>query len=541
MDLTALPEWQKLQEHKGEIGQRHLRDIFWGDATRAERFSLHAADIFADYSKNRVTDQTMELLFDVARARQVEQLRDAMYAGEKINTTEQRAVLHTALRNQSERQVFVDGRDVMPDVRRVLQHMREFTARVWNGDWRGYTGKQITDIVSIGIGGSNLGPVMVTEALRHYATPHLAVHFVSNIDGTQFSETIRTLNPETTLFVVVSKTFTTDETMTNAATAKKWLLAALGDEQAVANHFVAVSTNAQAVAAFGIDTANMFEFWDWVGGRYSLASAVGLSIMLAIGAEQFDELLRGMYAMDVHFKIAPLEQNMPVILALVGIWNTNFLGIKTEALLPYDQYLHRFPAYFQQGNMESNGKSVTKTGQFITDYSTGPIVWGEPGTNGQHAFYQLIHQGTDMVACDFIGFAQSLNNPDGMETHHRKLTANMFAQAQALAFGKTPDEVRAEGVPAELVNHKVFHGNRPSNTLLLPKLTPYTLGQLIALYEHKIFVQGAIWGINSFDQWGVELGKKLAKDIDTTLQNVDSLEPYDQSTRALIAAWRQLQ
>lgn len=541
MGLTALPEWERLNEHKEQIGQQHLRDLFQNDPTRAERFSLHAGDVFADYSKNRVTDETMGLLFDLARACGVEQLRDAMFNGEKINTTEQRAVLHTALRNQSDREIFVDGKDVMPDVRRVLQHMREFTTSIWNGSWRGFTGKQITDVVNIGIGGSNLGPVMVTEALKYYANPNLSVHFVSNIDGTQFAETARPLNPETTLFIVVSKTFTTDETMTNAATAKQWLLDSLYDTAAIANHFVAVSTNQQAVADFGIDTANMFEFWDWVGGRYSLPSAVGLSIMLSIGTEHFDELLRGMYAMDVHFKIAPLEQNLPVALALLGIWNTNFLGLKTEALLPYDQYLHRFPAYFQQGNMESNGKSVTKGGEFIHDYSTGPIVWGEPGTNGQHAFYQLIHQGTDMVACDFIGFAQALNNPDGIGTHHRKLTANMFAQSQALAFGKTPDEVRKEGTPEELVNHKAFAGNRPSNTLLLTRLTPYTLGQLIALYEHKIFVQGAIWGINSFDQWGVELGKKLAKDIDGTLKNVDPLDNYDASTRSLIATWRQLQ
>ncbi len=541
MGLTQLPEWQKLVNHKQRMEHRHLRDLFAQDNTRAERMSLRTGDIFADYSKNRIDAETMGLLFDLARARGVEDLRNAMFNGEKINTTEQRAVLHTALRNQSSDPVMVDGRDVMPDVRRVLQHMRDFARQIWSGEWRGYTGEQVTDIVNIGIGGSDLGPVMATEALKYYANPSLAVHFVSNIDGTQLAETLKNLSPASTLFIVASKTFTTDETMTNATSAKRWLLGALQQNDAIKNHFVALSTNKQAVADFGIDTNNMFEFWDWVGGRYSLTSAIGLSVMLAVGVDNFDELLSGFYAMDTHFKTAPLEQNLPVILALVGIWNTNFLGVHTEAILPYDQYLHRFAAYFQQGNMESNGKSVTKSGEFITDYTTGPVVWGEPGTNGQHAFYQLIHQGTRLVACDFIGFAQSLNNPDDNGTHHRKLTANMLAQSQALAFGKTGTEVREENVPDDLINHKVFTGNRPSNTLLLPKLTPNTLGQLVALYEHKIFVQGAVWGINSFDQWGVELGKVLAKNIDSTLKDGAPLSGYDQSTARLITYWRQMQ
>ena len=541
MGLTSLPQWQHLAEHKDKLQQVHLRELFADNAVRAEQFTMKAGDIYVDYSKNRVTAETMALLFDLARERSVESLRDAMFSGEKINTTEQRAVLHTALRNQSDRPVYADGKDVMPDVRRVLQHMRDFTSQVHGGDWHGYTGERITDVVNIGIGGSDLGPVMVSEALKHYANLGVRVHFVSNIDGTHLASTLMSLKPETTLFIVASKTFTTDETMTNATSAKRWLVTALGDNAAVKNHFVALSTNSQAVSDFGIDVKNMFEFWDWVGGRYSVTSAIGLSVMLAVGADNFDELLRGFYAMDVHFRITPLEQNLPVILAMIGIWNTNFLGADTEAILPYDQYMHRFAAYFQQGNMESNGKSVTKDGEIITDYPTGPVVWGEPGTNGQHAFYQLIHQGTRTIACDFIGFAQSLNNPDGNGAHHRKLTANMFAQSQALAFGKTADDVRSEGVDEALVNHKVFAGNRPSNTLLLPKLTPYTLGQLIALYEHKIFVQGAIWGINSFDQWGVELGKVLAKNIDTTLAHHEPTDAYDSSTKQLIAMWRQLQ
>lgn len=541
MGIVSSTEWQKLFEHSKAVRRMHIRQLFSTEKTRADNFSVQAGDIYLDYSKNRVTAETMSLLFDLARARGVNELCQAMFRGEKINTTEQRAVLHTALRQQTNEPVFVDGADVVPGIAKVLQHMREFTNQLWSGERRGFTGEAITHVVNIGIGGSDLGPVMATEALKYYAHPQIAVHFVSNVDGTQLAETLKNLDPAKTLFIVASKTFTTDETMTNATSAKQWLLAAIADEAAVKNHFVALSTNAEAVANFGIDSADMFEFWDWVGGRYSLTSAIGLSVMLAIGAENFDELLRGFNSMDEHFKTAPLEQNLPVILGLVGIWNTNFLGAKTEAILPYDQYLHRFAAYLQQANMESNGKSVTKDGEWITDYTTGPIVWGEPGTNGQHAFYQLIHQGTRQVACDFIGFAQSLNNPSGDNTHHRKLTANMLAQAQALAFGKTENEVRAEGVADELVNHKTFQGNRPSNTLLLPKLTPHTLGQLIALYEHKIFVQGAIWNINSFDQWGVELGKALAKNIDTTLHNETPTDDYDSSTARLITTWRQLQ
>ncbi len=481
----------------------------------------------------------MKLLLELAAERAVEQLRDAMFAGEKINTTEDRAVLHTALRNLSDRPVSVDGQDVMPEVRRVLAHMRAFTTAVRDGAWRGHTGKRIKHVVNIGIGGSNLGPVMVCEALKFYSSRNLTLHFVSNIDGTHIEETLQALDPAETLFIVASKTFTTDETMTNAASARGWLVEQLGDPAAVRQHFVALSTNTAAVTDFGIDPANMFEFWDWVGGRYSLTSAIGLSIMLAIGPDNFDELLRGFYTMDEHFRTAPLDQNLPVLLGLIGVWNTNFLGAESEAILPYDQYLHRFAAYFQQGNMESNGKSVTKDGQHVS-YQTGPIIWGEPGTNGQHAFYQLIHQGTRLIPCDFIAFAQSLNDPDGRGTHHRKLTANVFAQSQALAFGKTADEVRAEGVAEALIPHRVFEGNRPSTTLLVSKLTPQTLGQLIALYEHKIFVQGAIWGVNSFDQWGVELGKILAKELYTNLTDRTTAN-HDSSTSELLVHWQGLQ
>lgn len=537
LDPTHTTAWQKLQEHKNAFDQT-LRELFAADGVRGEKFAGQAGDVYLDYSKNIVTDETLHLLFDLARECEVESLRDAMFAGEKINTTENRAVLHTALRSQSDRPVYVDEHDVMPAVRETLQQMREFSGSVRSGEWRGHTGQAIKNIVNIGIGGSDLGPVMVTEALTFYSQRDLRVKFVSNIDGTHLTETLRGLDSAETLFIIASKTFTTDETMTNAASARQWLLAALGDEAAVAKHFVALSTNTEAVQAFGIDPANMFPFWDWVGGRYSLTSAIGLSIMIAIGPDNFDELLRGFYAMDEHFRTAPLEQNLPVILALVGLWNTNFLGAETEAILPYDQYLHRFPAYFQQGNMESNGKRVRRDGSPVT-YATGPVIWGESGTNGQHAFYQLIHQGTQLIPCDFIGFAQSLNDPDGHGTHHRKLTANMLAQSQALAFGKTADEVRAEGVPEALVPHKTFPGNRPSNTLLLPKLTPNTLGQLIALYEHKIFVQGAIWGIDSFDQWGVELGKILAHDIYETLGTGSPAN--DSSTANLLKTWQQLQ
>lgn len=535
MELANTPEWQALLTHRAEIADTHLRQLFADDPSRGLDYSLQAVDVFADYSKNRVSDKTLELLFALARARGVKALRDAMFAGEKINTTENRAVLHTALRHQSEAPVMVDGKDVMPEVRGVLGRMADFANAIRNGSWTGHTGKPIKNIVNIGIGGSDLGPVMVTEALKFYSQRDLSVRFISNIDANHFVETVRDLDPAETLFIIASKTFTTDETMTNAHTARAWLLDALGDESAVAKHFVAVSTNAEEVSKFGIDTANMFEFWDWVGGRYSLTSAIGLSIMVSVGPDNFHELLRGFNAMDEHFKTAPLEENLPVILGLIGLWHSNFLGAESETILPYDQYLHRFPAYFQQGNMESNGKSVTKDGQLVT-YHTGPVIWGEPGTNGQHAFYQLLHQGTRLIPCDFIGFAQPLN-PLGK--HHDKLMANIFAQTQALAFGKSAAEVQAEGVPEALIPHKTFAGNHPSNTLLLPQLTPNTLGQLIALYEHKIFVQGAVWGINSFDQWGVELGKVLAKDIFAELDGGE-VKQRDSSTDSLLQTYKQL-
>lgn len=537
--LTDTSEWHSLRNHADEQLGTHLRTLFAGDPTRGHTMALQAGDIYLDYSKNRVVPKTMELLFKLARIRQVEELRDAMFAGEKINVTENRAVLHTALRNLSGDPVMVNGKDVMPDVFAVLDHMEEFAQDIRSGSWTGYTGMPIKHIVNIGIGGSDLGPVMVTEALKFYSQRDLHVHFVSNVDGTHIEETLRDLDPAETLFIIASKTFTTDETMTNASSARGWLVEKLGSEDAVSKHFVAVSTNTDEVTRFGINPDNMFVFWDWVGGRYSLTSAIGLSIIVSVGPEHFHELLRGFEIMDNHFRSAPLEQNMPVILALLGIWNSNFLGAESEALLPYEQYLHRFAAYFQQGNMESNGKSVTSDGKRVA-YTTGPIVWGEPGTNGQHAFYQLIHQGTRLIPCDFIGFAQSLNNPDGTGAHHRKLMANFFAQTKALAFGKTAEEVRAEGTAETLVEHRVFMGNRPSNTLLLPRLTPRTLGQLIALYEHKIFVQGAIWDIDSFDQWGVELGKVLAKDVFGVLKDGDT-NSLDSSTHALIDMWRSLQ
>jgi glucose-6-phosphate isomerase len=537
MELTDMTEWKALQAHYNATKNLHLRQLFDDDPERGQHLKLQACDIYADYSKNRVTYDTMDLLFKLARARQVETLRDAMFAGEKINTTEQRAVLHTALRNQGSQHVNVDGVDVLPEVRDVLARMKTFADDIRTGSWQGYSGKPIKNIINIGIGGSDLGPVMATEALKFYSQRDLSVRFISNIDSTHFAETTRRLDPAETLFIVASKTFTTDETMTNAHAARDWLLASLGDQTAVARHFVAVSTNAEEVQKFGIDTANMFGFWDWVGGRYSLTSAIGLSVMVAIGPQNFQKLLEGFYVMDEHFRTAPLEQNLPVILALIGIWHSNFHGAASETILPYDQYLSRFAAYFQQGNMESNGKSVTKSGQAVT-YDTGPVIWGEPGTNGQHAFYQLLHQGTRLIPCDFIGFARPLN-PIG--EHHRKLMANLLAQSQALAFGKTADQVRAEGVAEALIPHKVFSGNRPTNTLLLPELNPYTLGQLIALYEHKIFVQGAIWNINSFDQWGVELGKVLAKDIYANLKSANPSKSYDSSTNSLLEAYKNLQ
>ncbi len=530
MNLTELPEWKALQNHYEATRHTQLRKLFAADLKRGESLSLRAGDIFADYSKNRITAETLELLFDLARARDVETLRDDMFAGTKINTTENRAVLHTALRHQANTPVTEDGHDVMPEVRVVLDRMASFATAVRTGTWLGHTGKRIKTVINIGIGGSDLGPLMATEALRLYGQRDLTVKFVSNIDATHLVEATLGLDPAETLFIIASKTFTTDETMTNAGSARAWLLEALKDEAAIAKHFVAVSTNAAEVAKFGIDTTNMFEFWDWVGGRYSLTSAIGLSVMVAVGPDHFQELLQGFDAMDTHFRTAPLEANLPVILALISLWYINFFGAETEAILPYEQYLSRFPAYLQQANMESNGKSVTKTGEPVT-YATAPIVWGEPGTNGQHAFYQLIHQGTHLIPADFIGFLEPLN-PLGQ--HHPKLMANLLAQTEALAFGKTPAEVRAAGVPEELVAHKTFAGNHPTNTLLMPKLTPHTLGQLIALYEHKIFVQGAIWHIDSFDQWGVELGKVLAKNIYSEFQAGQTTSNHDSSTTQLI-------
>lgn len=535
MGLTEMGEWNALAEHYSQIKNVHMRDLFTRDAQRGEHFAARAGEVYIDYSKNRLTDQTLGLLFSLARARGVENARDAMFAGDKINTTEHRAVLHVALRNTPDRPIIVDGKDVMPDVVAVLERMKHCANAVRSGNWHGYTGKSIRTVINIGIGGSDLGPVMATEALKFYSQRDLSVRFVSNVDGTHLAEALRDANPEETLFIVASKTFTTDETMTNAQSAKAWLLERLHDEAAVAAHFVALSTNSEEVAKFGIDTANMFEFWDWVGGRYSLPSAIGLSLMIAIGPEQFENLLDGYRAMDEHFRTAPLEENLPVILALIGVWYVNFFGAESEAILPYDQYLHRFPAYFQQGNMESNGKGVTKTGERV-NYATGPIVWGEPGTNGQHAFYQLIHQGTHLIPADFIGFAQSLN-PIG--DHHTKLIANLLAQTEALAFGKNAQELAEEGIAAELIPHKTFTGNRPTNTILLPKLTPNTLGQLIALYEHKIFVQGVIWGVNSFDQWGVELGKVLAKTIYHELTD-DTPGAHDSSTATLVEVYQNM-
>lgn len=538
MDITKLGSWLALQKHAEENKKNHLKDMFAENSSRGREFSLKVADIYLDYSKNRLNKDTMDLLFTLARERQVESLRDAMYRGDKINTTENQPVLHVALRNRSDRPIEVDNVDVMKDVRSTLDHMRQFSLDLRDGKWQGFTGKKIRHVVNIGIGGSNLGPEMVCEALNFYVTKEIATHFVSNIDGTDIAKVLESISAEETLFIIASKTFTTDETMTNAATAKRWLVENLGSEDAIAKHFVALSTNIEKVEEFGIDKQNIFPFWDWVGGRYSLTSAIGLIIMIAIGPDNFDDMLDGFFEMDEHFRTAPLEKNMPAILALIGVWNTNFLGASSEAILPYDQYLHRFPAYFQQGNMESNGKSVTKEGSAVT-WQTGPIIWGEPGTNGQHAFYQLIHQGTRLIPLDFILFAKSLNNPDGMGTHHRKLTANVLAQGQALAFGKTSEQLLEEGVSRELVPHKTFFGNRPSNTIVLPLLTPRTLGELIALYEHKIFVQGAIWGVNSFDQMGVELGKVLAKSIDNDLQNQTATN-LDSSTSELLSVISQL-
>lgn len=537
--LKQSSAWCALQQHYDQVANISMRDLFDTDPHRFERFSLNFDDILVDFSKNRITDETLRLLLTLARQAGLPEMINAMFDGEKINITEKRAVLHTALRNRSNRPVMVDGEDVMPAVNQVLGQMRRFSTAIRDGSWRGYSGKAITDVVNIGIGGSDLGPVMVTEALKPYGKAGLAVHFVSNIDGTHLVETLRPLNPETTLFIVASKTFTTQETLTNALTAREWLLGATqGDISTVAKHFVALSTNSEAVADFGIDPENMFVFWDWVGGRYSLWSAIGLSIAIAIGMDNFEELLSGAHDMDEHFRQSPLDKNIPVMLGLIGIWYNNFFNADTHVILPYDQYMHRFPAYFQQGDMESNGKRVDRDGQAV-DYSTGPVIWGEPGTNGQHAFYQLIHQGTKMIPADFIAAIES-HNPIGQ--HHKILLANFFAQPEALMRGKTSEEARAdlgaEGLSTadleQLLPHKIFPGNRPSNSLLFKKLTPRTLGRLIALYEHKIFVQGVIWQVNSFDQWGVELGKQLAKAILPELLSQEPVDSHDASTNSLI-------
>ena len=543
---TNTQAWKALEAHQSQLAHTTIADLFKQEQNRFNDYSLTFENqILVDFSKNKINQETLKLLRQLAKESALDEAINAMFTGEKINRTENRAVLHTALRNRSNTPVYVDGKDVMPEVNAVLAKMSAFCDRVISGEWKGYTGKAITDVVNIGIGGSDLGPYMVTEALRPYKN-HLNMHFVSNVDGTHIAETLKKVNPETTLFLVASKTFTTQETMTNANSARDWLLAAAKDNSAVAKHFAALSTNGKAVAEFGIDTNNMFEFWDWVGGRYSLWSAIGLSIALSIGFDNFEALLSGAHEIDKHFRTAPLEKNIPATLALVGLWNTNFLGAQTEAILPYDQYLHRFAAYFQQGNMESNGKYVDRNGDVIRDYQTGPIIWGEPGTNGQHAFYQLIHQGTMLIPCDFIAPAQS-HNPLG--DHHSKLLSNFFAQTEALAFGKTKEEVEAEFVKAgksldevkDIVPFKVFTGNKPTNSILVQKITPFVLGALIAMYEHKIFAQGVIFNIFSFDQWGVELGKQLANRILPELADKENVSSHDSSTNGLInqfKAWR---
>jgi glucose-6-phosphate isomerase len=536
--LTDRPSWRALLAHHADMKDVDLRQLFADDPDRGERMWEADVGLYLDYSKNRITDDTIRLLVALAEDCGLRERIEAMFTGQHINITEDRAVLHVALRAPRDEQIFVDGHDVVPDVHAVLDRMAEFAEAVRSDSWRGHSGEPIRNIVNIGIGGSDLGPAMAYLALQHYSDRSRTFRFVSNVDGTDFAEKTRDLRPQETLFIVSSKTFTTLETMTNARTARAWLLAGLGDDEtAVAKHFVAVSTNGDAVKAFGIDTDNMFGFWDWVGGRYSYDSAIGLSLMIAVGPEAFSEMLAGFHAMDVHFRTTPFERNLPALLGLIGLWYDDFFGAQTIAVLPYDQYLGRFPAYLQQLDMESNGKHVTLDGQPV-DYQTGPIVWGEPGTNGQHAFYQLIHQGTKLVPCDFIAFGRSLN-PLG--EHQDLLVANVFAQAEALAFGKTADEVRADGVPDGQVPHRTFEGNRPTNTILLERLTPYALGTLVALYEHKVFTQGTIWHINSFDQWGVELGKVLAQRIIPELQAGD--EPaltHDSSTNALIRRYRSM-
>jgi glucose-6-phosphate isomerase len=535
--LTGRKAWQALKQHYDEIAGQTLRDAFAADPGRGERLTAQACGIYLDYSKNRVTDETMRLLLQLAEECGVAERRDAMFRGDHINVSEDRAVLHVALRMPGTMSLMVDGVNVVREVHEVLTRMVDFTLRVRSGEWTGYTGKPIRNVINIGIGGSDLGPVMAYEALKHYCTRDITFRFVSNVDSTDFAEATRDLNPDETLFIISSKTFGTLETLTNAKSARDWVVQALGSEDAVAKHFVAVSTNADKVKAFGIDTANMFGFWDWVGGRYSMDSAIGLSTMLALGPDQFGEMLAGFHAMDQHFREAPFHENLPVLLGLLAVWYRNFFGTQTAGVMPYEQYLKRFPAYLQQLTMESNGKHVTLTGEHV-DYDTGAVYWGEPGTNGQHSFYQLIHQGTTLIPVDLIGFGKALNP---IRDHHDILSSNVFAQAQALAFGKTLDEVLAEGTPANVAPHRVMEGNRPSNVLLAEVLTPQLLGSLVALYEHSVFTQGAIWGVDSFDQWGVELGKVLAVKIIPELTSADEPElDHDSSTNALIRKYREL-
>jgi len=535
--LTGNPVWKELGTHYLKTNDIHLRRLFSEDPNRAERFTVEDSGIFFDYSKNRVNEETIRLLVRLAESRALRQRIEAMFTGQKINVTENRAALHIALRAPRGESIFVDGRNVTAEVHEVLDHMSSFSERLRNGEWKGFTGKRIRNVINIGIGGSDLGPRMAYLALRHYSRRDMVFRFISNVDGTDFSESTRDLNPEETLFIVSSKTFTTLETMTNARTAREWVLRGLGGEKAVSRHFVAVSTNAAEVAKFGMDTANMFGFWDWVGGRYSMDSAIGLATMIAIGPENFKAMLSGFHSIDEHFRNAPLDKNIPVLMGLLSIWYNNFFGAQSLAVLPYDQYLERFPAYLQQLTMESNGKHVTLDGSRV-DYQTGAIYWGEPGTNGQHSFYQLIHQGTKLVPCDFIGFGQSLNP---IERHHDLLTANLFAQTEALAFGKTEDEAKSEGTPEWLIAHRICEGNRPSSIIFLEKLTPEALGKLIALYEHSVFTQGVIWDIDSFDQWGVELGKVLAQRIISEIEDTGEISlGHDSSTNALISRYRQL-
>ncbi|MFE9109259.1 glucose-6-phosphate isomerase [Streptomyces collinus] len=550
--LNQTPEWTALAKHREELGDIRLRELFAADPGRGSAYTLRVGDLYVDYSKHLVTDDTLRLLRELAAATDVFGLRDAMFRGEKINTTEDRAVLHSALRAPRDAVVEVDGENVVPDVHAVLDKMADFANRVRSGEWTGHTGKRIRNVVNVGIGGSDLGPAMAYEVLRAFTDRSLTVRFVSNVDGADLHEAVRDLDPAETLFVIASKTFTTIETVTNATSARSWLLDALaggtsrssevesGGESAVAKHFVALSTNAEKVAEFGIDTANMFEFWDWVGGRYSYDSAIGLALMIAIGPDRFREMLDGFRIVDEHFRTAPAESNVPLLLGLLGIWYGNFHDAQSHAVLPYSHYLSKFTAYLQQLDMESNGKSVDRDGNPV-DWQTGPVVWGTPGTNGQHAYYQLIHQGTKLIPADFIGFARPVAELSGeLKAQHDLLMANFFAQTQALAFGKTPEEVRAEGVPQELVPHKTFQGNHPTTTILAPELTPSVLGQLVALYEHKVFVQGAVWNIDSFDQWGVELGKVLAKRVEPALTEGAEVEGLDASTTALVATYREL-